>query len=297
MKECLVIGASGLIGSRFVELAKNNLDIIPVDEKTLDITDKDAVRVFFKENKFNSVLNFAAITNVDGAEKENGDQTGLTWKLNVVGPLNLARASKENNKFLVQISTDFIFKGLEEDAGPYGEDHPIPQDSNGIGWYGWTKNRAESELKKIDCRYAVVRIAYPFYSERYEQKLDFAKNYLKLYDEEKLFPIFTDQTLSVINVNDLIEPLIKILSEEIEGTFHLVSKDTTTPFDFVEYLLKKTRNVEGVVQKGSMKEFLKVEGRTRRPRLGGLKTEITEDKLGMKFKSWREMVDDFVSKL
>ena len=109
MKECLVIGASGLIGSRFVELAKNNLDIIPVDEKTLDITDKDAVRVFFKENKFDSVLNFAAITNVDGAEKESGDQTGLTWKLNVVGPLNLARASKENNKFLVQISTDFIF--------------------------------------------------------------------------------------------------------------------------------------------------------------------------------------------
>ena len=46
-----------------------------------------------------------------------------------------------------------------------------------------------------------------------------------------------------------------------------------------------------------MKEFLKVEGRTRRPRLGGLKTEITQDKLGMNFKSWREMVDDFVSKL
>ena len=26
-------------------------------------------------------------------------------------------------------------------------------------------------------------------------------------------------------------------------------------------------------------------------------TEITQDKLGMKFKSWREMVDDFASKL
>jgi len=44
-----------------------------------------------------------------------------------------------------------------------------------------------------------------------------------------------------------------------------------------------------------MSEFLKVAGRTPRPRLGGLKTGITEEKLGMKFKTWREMVDGFVS--
>ncbi|MDP3918082.1 MAG: sugar nucleotide-binding protein [Candidatus Woesebacteria bacterium] len=297
IKKVLVIGATGLVGSRFMELSKDKFELVGVDEKILDITDAEAVNIYFKNNSFDSVLNFVAVTNVDGAEKEKGDETGLTWKINVVGPKNLAEECKKTNRFLVQISTDFVFKGVEDNAGPYSEDTPLPDDNNGIGWYGWTKNRAEVELEKSGARYSIARIAYPFYSEKYYLKLDFAKNYLKLYDEGKLFPIFIDQTLSVLNVDDLIDPLVKILNEEIIGTFHLVSSDTTTSFDFVEYLLLKARNVNGVVQKGSMKEFLKVEGRTPRPRLGGLKTEITQEKLGMKFKTWREMVDDFVASL
>lgn len=78
MKKVLVIGATGLVGSRFTELAKNKIDIIPVDEKVLDITDKDAVDKYFKENQFDSVLNLAAVTNVDGCEKERGDENSFT---------------------------------------------------------------------------------------------------------------------------------------------------------------------------------------------------------------------------
>lgn len=297
MKNVLVIGATGLVGSKFCELAKETLDIIAVDEKTLDITNKDSVDNYFKNNQFDSVLNFAAVTNVDGAEKEKGDENGFTWKINVSAVTNLAEISKKYNKFLVQISTDFVFKGTEEKKGPYSEDAELPTDSNGIGWYGWTKNRAENLLNNSECRNAIVRIAYPFYSSKFEGKLDFVKNYLKIFDEGKLFPIFIDQTFSVVNANFLIDPLVKILNEELEGTFHIVSSDTTTPFDFVEYLLEKARGVKGVVQKGSMQEFLKVEGRTPRPRLGGLKTEITEKKLGMKFETWKEMVNSFVENL
>jgi len=297
MKKVLVIGATGLVGSRFCMLAKNKLDIIPIDEKTLDITDKIAVEKYFTDNQFDSVLNFAAVTNIDGAEKERGDENGFTWKLNVIGPKNLAEASKVNSKFLVQVSTDFVFKGTDDDPGPYAEDKEILERNNGVGWYGWTKNRAELKVQNSQCRNAIVRIAYPFYREQYEAKLDFVKNYIKLFDEGKLYPIFSDQTLSVLNVDDLVDPLIKILTEEVQGTFHIVSSDTTTPFDFVEYLLKKSRNVEGVVQKGSMVEFLKTPGRTPRPRLGGLKTEMTQEKLGVTLKTWREMVDEFVANL
>lgn len=297
MKKILLIGATGLIGSRFSELTKDKFEITAVDENTLDITDKDAVEDYFSGHSFDSVLNFAAVTNVDGSEKERGDENGFTWKLNVIGPQNLIEVCKKNNIFFAQISTDFVFTGTEDNPGPYSEDQQIPDDSTGIGWYGWTKNRAEKLIRDSGIRSAIVRVAYPFYSAKFDQKLDFAKNYLKLYDEGKLFPIFTDQTFSVLNVDDLSEPLSKILFEELEGTFHLVSRDIATPFDFVEYLLEKARNAKGVVQKGSMIEFLKVEGRTPRPRLGGLKTDLTEMRLSMKFKTWKEMVDEFVKNL
>ncbi len=297
MKKILVVGATGLVGSRFVSLAKDKVGIIPVDENTLDITSAEAVDNYFSENEFDSVLNFAAITNVDAAEKEKGDENGITWRLNVVGVENLTKACIKYNKFIVQISTDFIFKGDQNNPGPYSEDAEIPDSMDGIGWYGWTKNRAENLLRNSECRNVIVRIAYPFYSAEFTPKLDYAKNYLKLHDDGKLFPIFTDQTLSVINVDELVEPLLKILTEELIGTFHIVSSNTTTPFDFVEYLLRKARNVEGVVQKGLMEEFLKAEGRTPRPRLGGFKTKFTEKNLNMKFKTWQEMVDEFVIRL
>lgn len=297
MKKILVIGATGLVGSRFVSLVKDKVGIIPVDENTLDITSFEAVDKYFSEKYFDSVLNFAAITNVDAAEKEKGNESGITWKLNVDGVENLNKASIKYNKFIVQISTDFVFKGDQENPGPYNEVVEIPNSIDGIGWYGWTKNRAENLLRKSESRNAIARIAYPFYAAEFGSKLDYAKNYLKLYDERKLFPVFTDQTLSVLNVDDLAEPLLKILTEELTGIFHIVSSNTTTPFDFVAYLLKKSRNIEGVVKKGLMEEFLKVEGRTPRPRLGGFKTEITENRLNIKFKTWQEMVDEFVKQL
>lgn len=298
MKHILVIGATGLVGSRFVELTKNNFNIIPVDEKILDITNADAVDDYFRNNDFDAIINFAAITNVDGAEKERGNENGLTWKLNVLGAENLAKACKNKDRFLVQISTDFVFSGTSENPGPYDELAPTPNNLLPTqGWYGWTKLQAESRIKKENLRKAIARIAYPFYSAKFDQKLDFAKNYLKIFDEGKLFPIFGDQIFTPVLVDDLTKSLTKILEDELEGIFHVVSSDTATPFDFVEYLLKKARNVEGVVQKGSMEEFLKAEGRTPRPRLGGLKSEKTQNKLGIKFKTWREMVDSFVENL
>jgi dTDP-4-dehydrorhamnose reductase len=297
MKKILVIGASGLIGSRFVELARDKFEIIAVDEKTLDIIGEQAVEEYFAKTAFDVVVNFAAFTNVDVAEKERNDENGLCFKLNVKAVENLAYACKKYNKFLVQISTDFVFTGNNENPGPYDEDAKIAKSMDGVGWYGWSKNRAEKLISESGSRYAIVRIAYPFSSGKYDLKLDFAKNYLKVFDEGKLFPIFTDQTFTPLYLEDMINPLSKILEEELEGVFHIVSSDVATPFDFVEYLLKKARNVERVVQKGSMEEFLRAEGRTPRPRLGGLKTEKTQSKLGIKFRTWREMIDDFVDNL
>lgn len=289
-----VVGASGLVGSRFVELYSEKENLLTPNLNELDITSLESLDRYLKDNHPDTILNFAAYTNVDGAEKERGDENGVAWKLNVDSVKNLIEACKENDIFLVQISTDFVFKGDESDPGPYSEDKKLPDNNSGISWYGWTKNRAEKLLSESGLKHAVVRIAYPFYSTDYANKLDFAKGFIKLFDENKLYPVFSDQTLSVLNVDDLVLPLSKIINEEIKGIFHIVSSDMTSPFEFVKCLLEKTRGAKDVLQKGSMKEFLSKEGRTPRPRLGGLKTEQTEKKLGMKFKTWREMVDEFV---
>ncbi len=191
----LIVGSSGLMGSTF-------LDIVPdtsgVDEKTLDITDKSSVEKYFQENedKFDVVINFAAFTNVDAAEKERGDKSGLAWKLNVEGVENLSEQCIKHNKFLVQISTDFVFEGTKDNPGPYKENAKLPEFSDKLGWYGWTKNSGE---RMVDTnKHAVVRTAYPFRKKSYELKNDYAHGILNLFDENKLFPLFTDQKLTQI---------------------------------------------------------------------------------------------------
>jgi len=298
MKKLLIIGSSGLVGYKFASSISSDRKVAP-NEIELDITDEKIVNDFFEIEKdnFDVVVNFAGFTNVDAAEKERGDENGFCYKLNVKGAENLAKASLKYDKFLIQISTDFVFNGTPDYPGPYSEESSTPDKlTEKMGWYGWTKNRSEFVVKNSGCKYAIVRIAYPFYGENYDLKLDYAKNYLKLFDEGKLFPIFTDQILTPLLIDDLTPALEKIIEIKQTGVYHVVSSDTTTPFEFVSYLLEKARGVTNVVKKGSMEEFLKVEGRTPRSRLGGLKTEITQEKLGIKFKTWREMVDEFIKR-
>ncbi len=297
MKKLLVIGGTGMVASRFVDLAKTSFDITPIDEKTLDITNNADVEKYLRENKFDAIINFAAFTNVDAAEADKGNEEGLTYKLNVLGPKNLAEYCNENNTFLVHVSTDFVFSGSEGEPGPYAEDANLPETDTGIGWYGWTKNRAELMLKNVSNKYAVIRYGYPFRAASYDLKNDWARNLIKLYNEQKLYPLFDDQIQSVVFIDDLVEPLVKIINEELTGVFHIASSDTTTPYEVGKYLLDKYSGKEVEVQKGSMVEFLKAPGRTPRPRLGGLKVEKTEAKLGIKFKNWKEMTDEFVSQL
>jgi dTDP-4-dehydrorhamnose reductase len=297
MKKIAVIGASGMVASRCCDLVKSVFEITPLDEKTLDITDNPAVEKYFKENKFDAVINFAAFTNVDAAEKETGKEEGLTYKLNVEGPKNLAEWCNENNIFLIHISTDFVFPGNEAEPGPYDEETPIAETPEGIGWYGWTKNRAELMLKNFSNKYAIVRYGFPFRADKYELKKDWARNLISLYDEQKLYPLFDDQIQNVLYIDDLVDPLNKIINEELTGVFHIASEDTASPFEIGSYLLEKYAGKPIELQKGSMAEFLKTSGKAPRPRLGGLKVEKTETKLGMKFKTWRGMVDEFIKQL
>ena len=287
MKRTLVIGSSGMVASRFIDLAKNDLAIVGIDEKTLDITDSPAVKKYFDANTFDAVINFAAYTNVDGAEKERSDENGLVWRLNVEGPKNLSDNCKKHNIFFAQISTDFVF----DIDGPFNEDSKVAQSlNNKIGWYGWTKNKGEVGD-------AIIRISYPFMAEHHDLKLDWARNLIKLYNGHKLYPLFTDQQYSILLIDDLTEPLLKIINNELTGVFHIASSDTTSPYEAGEYLLSKYTGASIELEQGSLEKFLKDNSKAPRPIYGGLNTQNTQMKLGLKFKSWKQMIDKFIVQL
>ena len=288
----LVLGGSGLVGSRYVELCSTHPEQIIVPSRAqLDITNREQVGHFVERYKPAVLINFVAYTNVSEAENQRDDRTGSCWQTNVEGARNLVSAI-DPHTFYIQLSTDMVFPGNAGNPGPYTEIHPPETDSGNLTWYGYTKAEGERVVTgALGNRAAIARIIYPVRAS-YSQKLDYLRKPLAAYDAGKTLTLFSDQQINVTYIDEACLALEKIARLRSGGVYHIATRDMTTPQEIVAYLIEKARGVKGAVGRSSLTDFLKTSPSPNRyPQYGGLKVATTEEILGMGFSTWREVVD------
>ena len=281
-----VVGANSMVGSRFCEMAKSYFDLIKSDLKSgikVDITEKSSVEDFFKNNSFDWLILFAAFTDVDAAEKQRNDKAQSCWQINVEGTKNVADALKKYNRKLIFISTDFIFDGTK---GNYKEDDAPGPNLEKVSWYGITKIEAEKIIKSTLSAYIILRLAYP-YRSKFEGKDDLAKRVWRLYKEGKLYPMFTDQTITPTLIDDIAPAVSLLISKGVTGTINLASPIAASQYDFAKELISTFGGNPRDIEKGSIVEFLKVEGRTPRSKNSNLNVEKIKG-LGFNPTDWKE---------
>ena len=244
----LVTGSTGLVGSRFVELypRKNALHFPKSFE--FNITKFPQVRDIISNYNFRAIVNFAAFTDVGVAEEQRGNKKGSCWQINVEGVRNFVRAINPVKTHFIQVSTDYVFPGSKETPGPYSE-HKMPEkDSDKLTWYGFTKSEAERVVKEnLGSQATILRLIYPVRAN-FKDKLDYLRKPLQLYDEGKLYPMFTDQQISLTYVDEACSALNKIIVGGTKGVLHASSSDTTTPHAIVSYLIEKARGNKDAVK-------------------------------------------------
>ena len=113
--------------------------------RQVDLADRKAVTALVAELAPDWVINAAAMTDVDGCEKD----ARAARQANVDIPENLAAACDATGAGLVHISTDYVFDGKR---GPYGEGDA----ANPLSCYGQLKLESEGVLQKME-RVLVVR--------------------------------------------------------------------------------------------------------------------------------------------
>ena len=286
---CAVIGASSMVASRFCDLTEDQLNLIKADlnsQVPVDITQKKSVNDFFKNHDFDWVLLFSAFTDVDEAEKQRNDKSGLCWKINVEGVKNVISECTRNNKNLLFISTDFVFDGS---SGPYDENSPAGPDLDKVSWYGITKLAAEKLIVKNLANYIILRISYPFRGA-FSQKDDQVKRVLRLYDLGNLYPMFYNQTITPTFVDDVAPAVSLLFKKGASGIFHLASPKTTNQFEFARKVLEIFGKDTNKLKRGSIVEFLKNPSVTPRPVNGGLKVEKLR-KLGFLSTDWEKGIE------
>lgn len=284
----LVTGADGLVGSRFVEKS-NQYQFLTPKYPDFDLTDEDLVKKTVEDFKPEWIINFAAFTDVNAAENQTGDENGSVWKVNVIGVKNLLKAFPSKN--IIQISTDMVFPGSEENPGPYSENDKSPDSSDSLTWYGWTKNQAEKEV--LSSGGSVLRIIYPVRSD-FDPKLDYIRGALKKYASGKMYPLFMDQQISIAYIDEIAETLQIIIDTESKGIFHC-SSDTTTPYELITFTVDQLGGDASTIKSTSIKDFLATQpNKNRYPIYGGLKTVKTENKLNIHFSTWQTVVEKLI---
>lgn len=248
----VIFGGSGLVGSRFIELNENNLEIVAPLANEVDILDKDKVQSFLeRQDSCDAVVNFAAFTNVERAENQKEDERGICYKVNAVGPKNIAEICKDLNKHLVQISTEYIFDGSKADSAYKEDDKPNP-----INWYGQTKYFGEKFVLESSCSSTIVRISMPF-SAFYGLKKDIARFFLDQLKQGNVINAVEDQNITPTYVYDISGSLSVILERKAKGIYHVCSKNSTTPFEFAKLIAKTFGLDETLIKPVSFKEYNK----------------------------------------
>ncbi|MBI4099625.1 sugar nucleotide-binding protein [Candidatus Microgenomates bacterium] len=296
MTKVLVLGASGLVGSKFVEASTYKDNILKPSHRDLDLSNKDSVRAYLAKEKPEIVINFAAFTDVTAAERERDDKNGSCWQFNYDGVVNLLESLDPAKTKFIQISTHMVFSGLATDPGPYAEDHPVETDPQKLNWYGVAKAEAEKAIqKRLGTQATIVRLVNPVRA-KFAKKLDYLRKPLQLFDQGKLYPLFSDQQVSLTDIDETTLTLDKIIDQNASGVFHCSSRDTVIFSELIKYLLLKARGYAGELKTWSFDDYAtNGANKVRYPKFSGLKVEKTEKTLGLKFRTWQEIIDKLVA--
>ena len=308
----LVTGANGQLGNEMRIVSKNTADnyiftdvneVEGLETTYLDITDIDAIRKMVKDNNVNAIVNCAAWTNVDGAE--DPEKYTLVEKLNATAPENLAKAMKEVDGWLVQISTDYVF-GKE----PYNT--PCKEDQKGTptGVYGATKLLGEQKIIEVmsgessvlsDAQnskpktqnhggYIIIRTAW-LYSEFGK---NFCKTMLNLTATKSQLKVVFDQCGTPTYAWDLATAIVAALKNPVEGVYHYSNEGVCSWFDFTKMIAEYAGQAECDIQPCHSNEF---PSPVTRPSYSVLdKTKIKET-FGIKVPYWTESLKVCINNL
>jgi dTDP-4-dehydrorhamnose reductase len=213
----LITGANGMVARAAAEYCRSiGDDVIALERQALDISDRDAVLYRINADRPDAILNCAAYTDVDGAEK-NQEASRLA---NTVGPANLAEAARETGARFVTISTDYVFDG--GNPGFYTElDEPNPR-----GVYAVTKYEGELAACEANPDSVIVRSGWIYG----RGGTNFLSVMHRLLGEGKNIKAISDSYGTPTFGNDLARRLRELAETDEVGLFHVTNSGEGTSY-------------------------------------------------------------------
>lgn len=223
----LITGSNGFLGRQLVSLfqsdptfnicatsrSENRNPFLPAAQfKQVDITDYTLFGEVIAAFKPDFIINTAADSSVDSCQAAPQE----SFALNADSVRHMAEICAEQNIFLIQLSTDFVFDGRN---GPYEETAP----TNPINAYGLSKVAAERFILDSGCKAAILRTILVYGTQTDPNRSNlilWVKNSLT---QQKRIQVVDNQWRMPTFVEDLAKACLLVIQKQATGIFHISS--------------------------------------------------------------------------
>lgn len=256
----------------------------------VDLTDPDSIRQCVRAIRPDMVVNAAAYTAVDEAQK----QTRLAQTVNATGPGILATELAATGGLLIHYSTDYVFDGKANRA--YKRDDATAP----VNTYGETKLAGEDAIRQSGVDYLILRTSMVYgaigknFATTMAMRLKDDKN-LRVVDDQITSPTWT-RALAGYTTG----VLAKVASRGRKwlrsrcGTYHLTGSGYCSRYEFVRYMATRLSVLEGRLQPVATTEFPTP---AQRPRFSVLDCALTHDTFGLTMNGWESHLDKMLDEL
>ena len=279
----LITGAGGMAGRDLHDaLIARGEDVAALTRNDLDITDSRLVNSIVAEHAPDVIVNCAAYTKVDQAESEES----VANAINGSSVELLAAAANAVDALLVQISTDFVFDGSS--TTPYDVTDP----THPLSSYGRSKLLGELAATHAK-KHLVIRTSWLFgvhghnFVEAIRNQINKGTDPLRVVSDQRGRPTYTPH---------LAEAIIRLArlahdSDVARGVVHYADEDECSWFDFASAIVDES-GASATVRAVTSEEFPRP---AKRPAYSVLSTERYERLTGVRPRSWREGLREYLT--
>ncbi|WP_299215946.1 dTDP-4-dehydrorhamnose reductase [uncultured Dokdonia sp.] len=281
-KRLLITGADGQLGCALREesVQFSNYEFVFATKKMLDITSKASIQNVIEAHKPDIIINTAAYTAVDAAEKDSD----AAYALNQEAVRLLAEVCDQNAIALIHISTDYVFDGMASIA--YTEEVvPNPQTV-----YGKSKLAGEQAIQALDTlTYAIIRTSWLYSAYGH----NFYKTMIRLGKERETVSVVDDQYGIPTLANDLAKAILQLvttLGYAHRGIYHYSNSGKATWYAFAKAIFESLE-METKVLPVSSEAFPTV---ATRPKNSILNCTKIVDTFGVSRPLWNEALQHII---
>ena len=247
-----IVGAAGQLGTALQRAPfAAEVEVRALSRGQLDIADADAVASTPLLDDVDIIINAAAVTDVDGAESAPES----AHLVNALGPKYLAARAREEDAYLIHISTDYVFGDVavtemaQQPRALRVDDFTAPKTM-----YGRTKLVGENNVRDSGARFAILRTAWVWSGPTQPEAKDFVSTMMRLAEtatdddgDPAVVKVVDDQHGNPTFVGDLATAIWELAKRVLSnpnsapaGTFHVTGSGEATWFEVAREVFRLT---------------------------------------------------------